>query len=63
MPKFAIVAINAQSGIPGLMGYAETMQDAIAIQDRATRTGWLVATICDSPQQVHEFGEAARIQP
>jgi hypothetical protein len=42
------------------MGHAETREEAEALKDRATRAGWLVATICESPGQVHEFGEAAK---
>jgi hypothetical protein len=59
MPKFSVVAINSKSGIPGLMGHAETQAEAVVIQDRATKAGWLLATICDSPEQQVEFGKTA----
>ncbi len=63
MRKFAIVAVNAKTGIPGLMDYADTRKEAMEIQDKATRAGWLLATICESPGELHEFGKAVTHDP
>jgi hypothetical protein len=32
---------------------------ATRLRDQATRAGWLLVTIVDSPQQFHEFGKIA----
>jgi len=63
MRKFAIVAVNAKTGIPGLMDYADTRKEAIEIQERASRAGWLLATVCESPGELHEFGRAVIRDP
>ena len=57
--KFEVLAINPKTGSPGLLGRAETQQAAEDLRDQATRAGWLLATIVDSPQQFHEFGKIA----
>lgn len=59
-PKFAVVAINAETGVPSLMSYAETLPEAEEMQRRATRFGWHGATICDSPEQLHDFGKVTK---
>ncbi|MGD0568643.1 MAG: hypothetical protein ABSA78_09585 [Candidatus Sulfotelmatobacter sp.] len=59
--KFAIAAINTESGEPGIMSFADTPQEAEGRLAEATRAaGWVQATICDSLEQLHEFAKAAR---
>ena len=63
IPKFAVVAVNAQNGVPGLMGYAETSEEAVDIQESALRAGGQLVTICDSPAQLHDFGRVEKLIP
>jgi hypothetical protein len=59
-PNFAVVAINPKTNGLSLIGYAETGDKAKDLQDRATNCGWLSATICDSPEELVDFGKNSK---
>ncbi|MGA2647415.1 MAG: hypothetical protein ABSF15_22125 [Candidatus Sulfotelmatobacter sp.] len=47
MKRFSVIAIDSTGRVPGIMGYSDTIKEALEIQELATRNGWLAATIRD----------------
>jgi hypothetical protein len=56
-PKFAILALHPKTGHIKLMGYVETAEQAIDLQQRATLAGWVMATICGQPADLDELSK------